>query len=362
MQPRPLGHQALGATSPRRRESYFFDYVKDELIQEYGAQTVRGGGLKVYTTIDLKKQQAARAAIADNLGGIGPSSAIVTIDPKNGYIKAMASSADYGQSKFNLAAQGHRQPGSTFKVMALMTALRKGVEPGLARSYVSQAAEVQRPRVGPDRRPDLRRHSYGGSISLTRATLKSDNTVYEQLALDLGPDEVKKTARDDGHHARTSTAIRPRRSAASTLGVSPLEMADAYATIANGGYRIRPTAITQDRRSPTATSEGRSCRRASASSASRRSRTASPPRRRRSSRRTSRRGTGTRAQIGCPAAGKTGTTDNFTDAWFVGFTPRLATAVWVGYPTARDRDERTLYHGGPVGRRHVPGARSGATT
>ena len=74
-------------------------------------------------------QREARAAIADKLAGVGPSSAIVTIDPRNGYIKAMASSADYGKSKFNLAAQGHRQPGSTFKVMALMTALRKGVDP-----------------------------------------------------------------------------------------------------------------------------------------------------------------------------------------------------------------------------------------
>ena len=90
-----------------------------------------------------------------NLGGIGPSSAIVTIDPHNGYIKAMASSADYGQSKFNLAAQGHRQPGSTFKVMALMTALRKGVDPD-SHELRLQAAEVRRPQVGPDRRPDLR--------------------------------------------------------------------------------------------------------------------------------------------------------------------------------------------------------------
>src|SRR3954447_18215544 len=120
-----------------RRESFFFDFVKDELIKEMGAKTVRQGALRVDTTIDLKKQQAAREAISGRLAGIGPSSAIVTIDPKNGYIKAMASSADYGKSKFNLAAQGHRQPGSTFKVMALMTALRKGVDPR-STTYVSK--------------------------------------------------------------------------------------------------------------------------------------------------------------------------------------------------------------------------------
>ena len=109
---------------------------------------MRKGGLRVYTTIDLKKQQAARAAINGRLAGIGPSSAIVTIDPKNGYIKAMASSADYGKSKFNLAAQGHRQPGSTFKIMALMTALRKGVNPD-STSYVSKPLKFNDPQWGP---------------------------------------------------------------------------------------------------------------------------------------------------------------------------------------------------------------------
>ena len=225
-----------------RRESFFFDYVKDELIKEYGSKTVRQGGLRVDTTIDLKKQQAARAAIAGRLAGVGPSSAIVTIDPKNGYIKAMASSADYGQSKFNLAAQGHRQPGSTFKVMALMTALRKGVDPR-STSYVSKPLKFNDPAWGPI---DVQTygHDYSGSISLEQATLKSDNTVYMQLALDLGPPEVKKTAYDMG--IRTKLDGYPAESLGGlTLGVSPLEMANAYATIASGGYRNRPTAITK---------------------------------------------------------------------------------------------------------------------
>ena len=110
-------------------------------------------------------------------------------------------------------------------------------------------------------------------------------------------------------------------------------MADAYATIASGGYRNRPTAITQGHASPTARRElPRALR---ASSARRRSRTASPPRRRKILEENVQAGTGTHAQIGCPAAGKTGTTDHITDAWFVGFTPRLSTAVWVGYPERR---------------------------
>ena len=122
----------------RRRESYFFDYVKDELLKQYGAKTVRLGGLEVRTTVDLAKQKAARDAIEQRLGDVGPSSAIVTVNPRNGYIEAMASSASYGKSKFNLAAQGSRQPGSTFKVMALMAALDAGVDPD-STTYVSRS-------------------------------------------------------------------------------------------------------------------------------------------------------------------------------------------------------------------------------
>src|SRR5215203_945955 len=323
-----------------RRESFFFDYVKDELIKEYGVKTVRQGGLRVDTTIDLKKQQQARAAINGRLAGIGPSSAIVTIDPKNGWIKAMASSADYGKSKFNLAAQGHRQPGSTFKVMALMTALRKGVDPK-STSYVSKPLKFNDPAWGPIETKTYD-GTYGGSMSLERATLKSDNTVYMQLALELGPPEVKQTAYDMG--IKTKLDGYPAESLGGlTLGVSPLEMANAFATIASGGMRNRPTAITK-----ITFPDGKS----------------DLPRRFKVKRTKAfedgvtaeatkilvtniQGGTGTKANIGCPAGGKTGTTDNFNDAWFVGFTPRLATATWVGYPNAQIQ-MKTEYHGGSV--------------
>jgi penicillin-binding protein 1A len=317
----------------RRREEYFFDYVKDQLFQEYGAQTVREGGMKVYTTIDLHKQEKARDTISDHLAGVGPSSAIVTINPRNGYIEAMASSGDYGQSNFNLAAQGHRQPGSTFKVMALMTALRRGVDPD-ATHYVSKSPTyVDDPIYG-----KFEIKTYGGvgagNLSLRQATLKSDNSVYIQLAMDLGPDEVKQTARDMG--IRSTLKGYP----AETLGglengVSPLEMATAYSSIASGGYRLRPTAITKIVFPDGRVEKGNTL----------------PPRFRVKKTRIFEDGvaaeatqileqniiggTGTHATIGCPAAGKTGTTDYNTDAWFVGFTPRHTTAVWVGYPNER---------------------------
>ena len=323
-----------------RRESFFFDYVKDELIKEYGAKTVRKGGLRVDTTIDLKKQQAARAAISGRLAGIGPSSAIVTIDPKNGYIKAMASSSDYGKSKFNLAAQGHRQPGSTFKIMALMTALRKGVDPR-STSYVSKPLKFNDPQWGPI---DVQTygHDYHGSINLEQATLYSDNTVYEQLALDLGPPEIKQTAYDmgikthlDGYPAEALGGL--------TLGVSPLEMANAYATIASGGYRNRPTAITKITFPDGSTDLPRRFK-VKRTKAFEDGVTAEATR---ILVKNIQGGTGTKANIGCPAGGKTGTTDNFNDAWFVGFTPRLATATWVGYPNAQT-EMTTEYHGGSV--------------
>ena len=211
--PRPAH---VDATSRSRRERYFFDYVKDELIKEYGAKTVRRAACASTRRSTSRSSRQAREAISGRLAGIGPSSAIVTIDPKNGYIMAMASSADYGKSKFNLAAQGHRQPGSSFKVMALMTALRKGVDPNSHDATSSKLAdEFDDPTCGPDRRQDLRRHERAASISLDQATLHSDNSVYVQLALDLGPDKVKQTALRHGHQVASSTATgrvarRPR--------------------------------------------------------------------------------------------------------------------------------------------------------
>ena len=320
----------LSSYFSRRREQYFFDYVKDQLFQQYGAQTVREGGMKVYTTIDLDKQEEARDTIADHLAGIGPSSAIVTLNPKNGDIEAMASSGDYGQSNFNLAAQGHRRPGSTFKVMALMTALRMGVDPDATHYTSVSPTLVNDPQYG---QFEIRTYggTSGGTMSLRQGTLKSDNSVYIQLAMDLGPDNVKDTARMMGIKS-TLKGYPAETLGGLENGVSPLEMATAYSSIANGGYRVRPTAIKKiafpDGRVETGerlpkrfrvkrtqifpdgvAAEGREVLEQNIQG-----------------------GTGTHAQIGCPAGGKTGTTDSNTDAWFVGFTPRLTTSVWVGYP------------------------------
>ena len=224
-----------GTRYTRRREPFFFDYVQEKLIEEYGVGVYRRGGLKVYTTIDPKLQDAARAAIEAQLPNPSdPSSAVVSIDPNTGYIRSMASSGTYKDRRFNLAAQGHRQPGSAFKTFVLAAAIRKGLNPA-STSYTSRPLNLNVPGFGPWKVKTYG-NSYGGSMNLVRATLSSDNTVYAQLIIDLGPKEVARTAKLmgittklDGLPAEGLGGLR--------LGVSPLEMANAYATLASGGVR-----------------------------------------------------------------------------------------------------------------------------
>jgi penicillin-binding protein 1A len=316
-----------GTRYTERREPYFFDYVQEKLIEQYGVGVYRRGGLKVYTTIDPGWQEAARKAITGQLfSPDDPASAIVSIDPDTGYIRAMASSGEYKDRTFNLAAQGHRQPGSAFKTMVLATAIRKGVNPD-STSYTSKPLNLVVPNYGPWEVKTYD-NSYRGSMSLTRATLSSDNTVYAQLIIDLGPKEVCKTAHMLG--ITTKLDCLPAEGLGGLrLGVSPLEMANAYATLASGGIRNQPKAIRR-----VVFPDGKSD-------------DLGKPRRKRVIsdgvayeitkilEMNVQSGTGTQANIGCAAAGKTGTTDDFNDAWFVGYTPHLATSVWVGFPNAQ---------------------------
>jgi penicillin-binding protein 1A len=320
---RKLGlHQ--GHRYTQRREPYFFDYVQDQLIQRYGANVYRRGGLQIHTTIDPRYQALARQAIRGQLPySTDPSAAIVSIDPKTGYIRAMASSGSYRNRTFNLAAQGHRQPGSSFKTMVLTTAIRQGVNPN-STIYVSKPLHMLVPGYGIW---DVKTYdnTYGGAMNLVQATLKSDNSVYAQLDVDVGPKKVAETAHLLGIKT-TLDGIPSEGLGGLRLGVSPLEMANAYATLAAGGVRSEPQAI-KSVRFPDGKVDN----------------LGKPKRKRvltdgeayevtKILEKNVQAGTGTHANIGCPAAGKTGTTDNYRDAWFVGYTPNLASAVWVGYP------------------------------
>jgi penicillin-binding protein 1A len=325
---RPLGVKANGYYS-KKRESYFYDYVKQQLVDEYGVKRVQAGGMHIYTTLDLKMQTAARKALDNAVAGTDRSGAIVSIDPRNGDIKAMASTARYGELNFNLATQGGYAAGSTFKVMVLMAALRKGVDPN-STSYTSMPLKFNDPKYGP-----IDVHTYSGSYigraNLVKATLTSDNSIYEQLDLDVGPDNVTETARDMG--IKSPMESFPAEGLGGLKhGVSPLEMANAYATIASNGWRNRVSSVnkvcfpkkiggfdckTDKARRHRAFQDGVT---AEATKILKQNVEA---------------GTGTKAQFGCPAAGKTGTVDDFTDAWFVGYTPRLSTSVWIGHAKTR---------------------------
>jgi penicillin-binding protein 1A len=318
-----------------RREPYFFDYVQEELIERYGFGVVRRGGLRIRTAIDPAVQDVARQAIAGQLYDPNdPSAAIVSIDPSNGYIRAMASSTRYQDRTFNLAAQGHRQPGSAFKTMVLTAAIRAGVDPN-STTYVSKPLHIDDPELGIyDWEVQTYSHSYSGTMTLKSATVASDNTVYAQLILDLGPKKVCEAAKLIGITSKLD-CYAAEGLGGLTRGVTPLEMANAYATLASGGIRNKPKVIkrvvfpdgkSEDLGKPQrkrVLKDGQAYEITKILEANVLG------------------GTGTAAQIGCPVAGKTGTTDDFADAWFVGYTPHLSTAVWVGYPDEQVSMEAT---------------------
>jgi len=319
------------------RQPYSFDYVEDRLLQHYGVNTVRHGGLEVHTTIDLHLQRVGLEAIRSTLPySTDPASALVSIDPRNGHIRAMVSSSSYAQSQFNLAAQGHRQPGSAFKAFVLTTAIKQGIDP-YSTYYTSKPLDLNLPRWG-HWEVHTADEGYQGTINLQQATVTSDNTVFAQLDLDVGPENVARTAESMGITSHLD-GIPAEGIGGLRLGVSPLELTDAYATLASGGVHHDPVAIEKvvfpnghvDH--PEGSKPERVLSRPVAWEVTRLLHDNITE------------GTGTAAYTGCAGeAGKTGTTDRYTDAWFSGYTPRLATAVWVGYPESNEI-EMTSVHG-----------------
>ncbi len=305
----------------------YMEAVRREVDEELGPEALRLGGLRIYTTLDPALQQEATESIEEALDrSDDPSGAVASVEPENGAIRALA-----GQEEdFNLALDARRQPGSSFKPFVLATALREWVSPedtyyvsrSLSVDYEGGTYEVQN-YDGVER----------GRIPLDQATSESDNTVYVQLALDLGLDNVTDTAAAMG----VTTPVEPYPATAIgglDTGVSALEMASAYATFAAGGIHREPYAVERIDRLSFGESEsvydhkleGRrvlSENQAAAATEVLRGVVQS--------------GTASfyhdlDSEIGRPSAGKTGTTDDFVDAWYVGYTPGLSTAVWVGYP------------------------------
>jgi penicillin-binding protein 1A len=336
-----------GSYYSERKERFFFEYVRQQLIERYGAKTVEQGGLKVYTTINLNMQRLARKAIAEVLDEPNdPASAIVTLNPANGDIEAMAESETYEQSQYNLAADGHRQPGSTFKAIDLADALSRGVDPNSTYYFSHTLAPGWLPSYPTYEVKTFEGTSLNSSISLVQATLTSDNTVYAQLAADLGEETITQMAYQMG--VKTHLSSFPAEALGGlTLGVTPLEMADVYATLADSGWRNSPIAITKvvfsDGRvddswgephrvkvlSEAVTAEETSILEQNVQG-----------------------GTATRSAINCPTAAKTGTTSELVDAWLDGYTPNYSTVVWMGYPNKRV--SMTDVHGEPQQGGYLP--------
>jgi penicillin-binding protein 1A len=336
-----------GSYYSKRKEEFFFEYVHQKLVERYGATTVDEGGLKVYTTISLSMQRLARKAIAEVLDEPGdPASAIVTLNPANGDIEAMAESESYEHSQYNLAADGHRQPGSTFKAIDLADALSRGIDPNTTDYFSHTLAPGWLPGYPSYEVKTFEGTSLNKSINLVDATLTSDNTVYAQLAADLGEQSVTHTAYEMG--VRTHLSSYPAEALGGlTLGVTPLEMADVYSTLADGGWRNTPIAITKvvfpggqvDENwgkphrvkvlSEGVTAEETSILKQNVEA-----------------------GTATRSAISCPTAAKTGTTSELVDAWLDGYTPNYATVVWMGYPNRRV--SMTDVHGEPQQGGYLP--------
>ena len=315
---------------------YFLNAVRKELAREYGDDAVYEGGLKIYTTLDPELQEMADNAvdaIVDPAAG-DPSASLVSVDPATGAVRAMVGGSDFREVKFNLATEAHRQSGSAFKPFVYAEAVDQGISPETM--YISEHLEVP---MGEGEDPyvvDNYDFIERGPIDLERAMADSDNTVFVQLALDLGLQRVVDMAHELGIEseidAYPSTAIGGLR-----IGVTPLEMASAYSTFANAGTHMEPYLVQKVTREKDGEEQTVEEHRLAGDQALSRDEAAVVTE---SLRGVVEEGTASfyhdlDAEIGRPSAGKTGTSNNFIDAWFVGFIPQLSTSVWVGYPNER---------------------------
>jgi penicillin-binding protein 1A len=327
----PLGLHA-GILYSTVRQPYFVNYAKQVLIQKLpgGAEQLLKGGLSIETTINRRLQFAARRAIAGVLKTPGdPAAVIVSIQPRTGAIVAMQSSTNFAVQKFNLATQGARQAGSTFKAIALTAAVDDGIDPDRTYYLSTPSWDCNPPLCSTPWHVETYDHAGLGTVSLTNATLNSDNVVYAKLSTDLGAKREVEMA----HLLGIRSPLKAVPSIAlGSLEVTPLDLTSVYATLAAGGVYRPPRAVRRVRDSEddlvgnfTEPDHKRVVPDGVASVV-----TGILAKNMVS-------GTGTRARLddGRPEAGKTGTTSDYADAWFCGYTPDLATCVWVGYPKGR---------------------------
>lgn len=330
-----------GLTGPDMTRG-FAEYVRGRLVENFGAERVLQGGLSVYTTLDLEAQDEAMDLMYGSGGYLSgpedPDAALVSIEPKTGEIKSMIGDRGSGESQFNLVTQGKRQPGSSFKPFALIAALEQGLDPEETEFVSKKKVYWLKSQSGkPEKWPieNFRKKEYG-LISLEEALWYSDNTVFAQLVMNEGGRGLKngpEAIADVAHRLGVTSELNTSHPSL-VLGsqeVSPLEMATAYATIANGGKKVSPRGIDR-----VVLNEGQEGEKELWKAPKEQGEQVIEPEVARKATEVMigdiTRGIAGRASLGNrPAAGKTGTSEKFFDAWFVGFTPQLATGIWMGY-------------------------------
>ncbi|HEX2265581.1 MAG TPA: penicillin-binding transpeptidase domain-containing protein, partial [Solirubrobacterales bacterium] len=364
---------------------YFTSWLRQQLVDRYGAGEAFGGGLEITSTLDLDLQNQVQEIAAGRAGGVGLNASVVVLDNDTAAVRAMVGGFDYQEAPFNLATNGHRQPGSAFKPFTLITALEQGVSTSATYTSAPQeipfTVKVKKKNGKTEEVPEIfdvnnYEDSYLGTASLTSATTYSDNAVYAQLGMQVGPENVAETAHklgietdlsSDVEYSINGAAYQPYNPAmilgGLTVGVTPLEMAHAYNTIAADGTRISGTmaadsggplgivnvkdedgdlvpddtgasgenkVVAKQVVEPTVAQTAKSILATVVSS-----------------------GTGENAATGEETWGKTGTTDDNGDAWFCGATEEITACVWVGHADS-NTPMLTEYGGAPVDGGTIP--------
>ena len=338
----------LGVVEPRHSKQvapYFADYVRDQLVSKYGHERVYKGGLKVYTTLDLRLQNLANQVLLSNLpkggqdskGLTQPQAAMIVLDTREGYIRAMVGGR--GEDEFNRAIMSFRQPGSAFKPFVYTAALQAGYTP--ATILDDSPIEYVIPGQAEPWAPVNNDRTFRGPVPLRKALEDSINVPSVKLLDQVGISNAINAAKSLGitslvESGRLNDMNLSLVLGGLTRGVTPLEMAAAYAVFANQGIKAEPIAILR-----VEDANGNVLERNT------------PKRKVVLDEQTAyiitdmlrgviTRGTGKSANIGRPAAGKTGTTTEYTNAWFVGFTPELVACVWIG----NDEQQKPMVYGG----------------
>jgi penicillin-binding protein 1A len=340
---------------------YFTSWLRQQVVDHYGAGEAFGGGLRIISTLDLDLQRAVEEIVSSKLAAIEPTASVVVLDNDTAAVRAMVGGSDFERTPFNLATNGHRQPGSAFKPFTLVTALEEGHT--TTETFVSEQKEFTFHVSGVKEPQMFEVHNYEdtyrGTIDLLSATTYSDNSVYAELGLEVGTEDIAKTAEAMG--IRTDLSTNPAMILGGLkTGVTPLEMTHAYVTLAHGGERVSgtlasspggPVGISQVKDSfgedadVVETNDGdpgsneiiteRVISEETAGTAVGALETVVDS------------GTGAAANYGGFAWGKTGTTDDNADAWFCGATREITACVWVGHPEG-SKPMETEYNGGPV--------------